>query len=131
MGKFVEKITDQHRRHKLVMRVYKFRKKITDWLFILKHGAELKTQISLVILDEHNLEEKRRRENRLKEYEISIMQKSDKLKEKARITEVTTKIPHLSNSSNMDMALNACNKIRTHKTCLKIRKLKKKQWNCK
>ena len=43
------------------------------------------------------------------------MQKSDKLKEKARITEVTTKTPHLNNRSNMDMTLNGCNKIRTHK----------------
>ena len=53
------------------------------------------------------------------------MQKSDKLKEKARITEVTTKIPHLSNSSNMDMALNACNKIRTHKNMFEDQKVKK------
>ena len=115
MGKFIEKITDRHRRHRLVMRVYKVRKKITDWLFILKHGTELKKQIRLVVLDEENLEEKRRRENRLKAYEVSIMQKSDKLKEKARMAEVTTKIPHLSNRSNMDMTLNGCNKIRTHK----------------
>ena len=69
----------------------------------------------MVVLDEENLEEKRRRENRLKAYEVSIMQKSDKLKEKARITEVTTKTPHLNNRSNMDMTLNGCNKIRTHK----------------
>ena len=88
------------------MRVYQVRKKITDWLFILKHGTELKKQINSVILDEGNLEEKRRRENRLKEYEISIMQKSDWLKEKARMGEIITQIPHLSGGSNMDMALN-------------------------
>ena len=115
MGKFIEKIADQNRRHRLVMRVYQVRKKITDWLFILKHGTELKKQINSVILDEGNLEEKRRRENRLKEYEMSIMQKSDRLKEKARMGEIITQIPHLSGGSNMDMALNDCDKIKTHK----------------
>jgi hypothetical protein len=43
------------------------------------------------------------------------MQKSDRLKEKARITEITTQIPHSGSRSNMDMALNDCDKIRTHK----------------
>ena len=113
MGKFVEKITDQHRRHKLVMRVYKIRKKITDWLFLIKHKTELEKQINSVILDEHNLEEKRRRENRLKEYEISIMEKSDKLKENARLKENITQLPNPS--INMDMSLNDCDKISTHK----------------
>ena len=113
MGKFVEKITDQHRRHKLVMRVYKIRKKITDWLFLIKHKTELEKQINSVILDEHNLEEKRRRENRLKEYEISIMEKSDKLKENARLKENITQLPNPS--TNMDMSLNDCDKISTHK----------------
>ena len=93
----------------------KYVKKITDWLFILKHGPEIKKQINSVILDEGNIEEKRRRENRLKEYELSIMQKSDKLKEKARVVEVITKIPHLGSRSDMDMLLNNCDKIKTHK----------------
>ena len=88
---------------------------MTDWVFMLKHSAEIKRQIDMVILDEGNLEEKRRRENRLKEYELSIMQKSDRLKEKSRITEITTQIPHSGSRSNMDMALNDCDKIRTHK----------------
>ena len=43
------------------------------------------------------------------------MQKSDKLKEKARVVEVITKIPHLGSRSDMDMLLNNCDKIRTHK----------------
>jgi len=115
IGKFIEKIANPHDRHMLVMHVYNVRKKITDWVFMLKHGAEIKRQINTVILDEGNLEEKRRRENRLKEYELSIMQKSDRLKEKARITEITTQIPHSGSRSNMDMALNDCDKIRTHK----------------
>ena len=115
MGKFIEKISDQHRRHKILMRVYIIRKKITDWIFILKHGTEIKKQINSVILDEGNIEAKRRRENKLKEYELSIMQKSDKLKEKARVVEVITKIPHLGSRSDMDMLLNNCDKIRTHK----------------
>lgn len=115
IGKFIEKIANPHDRHMLVMHVYNVRKKMTDWIFMLKHGAEIKRQINMVILDEGNLEEKRRRENRLKEYELSIMQKSDRLKEKARITEITTQIPHSSSRSNMDMALNDCDKIRTHK----------------
>ena len=51
---------------------------------MLKHGAELKRQINAVILDETNIEEKRRRENRLKEYERYIIEKSDKLKEKSK-----------------------------------------------
>ena len=74
---------------------------------------ELEKQINSVILDEHNLEEKRRRENRLKEYEISIMEKSDKLKENARLKENITQLPNPS--TNMDMSLNDCDKISTHK----------------
>lgn len=114
LGKLVEKITDQHRRHKLVMRVYQVRKKIWDMVFMFKHGAELKRQINAVILDETNIEEKRRRENRLKEYERYIIEKSDKLKEKAHAEELM-RISHLTNKSNMDMSLNDCNKIITHK----------------
>ena len=43
------------------------------------------------------------------------MQKSDRLKEKARMGEIITQIPHLSGGSNMDMALNDSDKIKTHK----------------
>ena len=53
------------------------------------------------------------------------MQKSDRLKEKVRITEITTQIPHSGSRSNMDMALNDCDKIRTHKNMFEDQKFKK------
>ena len=53
------------------------------------------------------------------------MQKSDKLKEKARMGEIITQIPHLSGGSNMDMALNDCDKIKTHKNMFEDQKFKK------
>ena len=113
LGKMIEKVTDMHCRHRWLMRVYRFRKKISDWLFVLKHGTELKRQINAVILDETNIEEKRRRENRLKEYEQYIMLKSDKLKNSSE--KLITQITHSNSASNTDMILNDCNKIITHK----------------
>lgn len=115
LGKVVQRLTNPNTRHKLVMSVYKFRKKLCDMKFELFNGKELQNQINQVILDETNQAEKRRRENRLKVYEEMIMDKSDELKKKAESENITR-----SPNPPIDLLLNDCTKIQTHKNlCLK------------
>ena len=95
------------------MNSYNLRRKIWNFNYELIHGNELKHEIKQVILDETNEEEKRKRENKLKDYERRIMEKSDKLSEKAKDEQL---IEIGNKQQNMDMLLNDCNKIQTHKS---------------
>ena len=58
-------------------------------------------------------EERRKRENKLKEYERKIMEKSDQLSEKAMTEQLIEIKP---NQKSMDLLLNDCEKIKTHKS---------------
>ena len=112
-GKIFGKIIGEKTRHKLFMNSYNLRRKIWNLNYELIHGNELKHEIKQVILDETNEEEKRKRENKLKDYERRIMEKSDKLSEKAKDEQL---IEIGNKQQNMDMLLNDCNKIQTHKS---------------
>ena len=111
-GKLIAKIAGQKYRHKLYMKVYHVRKRIWNWLFVLRYGSELKRQIIMEISNETNIEEERRRQNRLKEYERQIMEKSDELKKKAIEEQIMTME---KNEKLLNLVLNDCEKIATYK----------------
>ena len=67
----------------------------------------------VIVTIETNEEERRKRENKLKEYERKIMEKSDQLSEKAMTEQLIEIKP---NQKSMDLLLNDCEKIKTHKS---------------
>jgi len=111
-GKLVSKIFGQTIRHKLHNKTYHFRKKIWNTIFTIKNSAELKNQIQNTLWQANAAEDERRRNNKLKEYEKRIMERSDKLRENI-FTQQKLKID--SQKENLDLILNDCNKISTHK----------------
>ena len=111
-GKLIAKIAGQKYRHKLYMKVYHVRKRMWNRFFMLRYGSELKRQIIMEISNETNIEEERRRQNRLKEYERQIMEKSDELKKKAIEEQIMTME---KNEKLLNLVLNDCEKIATYK----------------
>ena len=111
-GKLIARLFGQKLRHKLYNITYHFRKKIWNIGFNIKNAAELKKQIQGYILEECEAEDERKRNNKLKEYEKRIMQKSDELK-KIALDEQIIKIQ--SQKTKLDLILNDCEKILTHK----------------
>ena len=112
-GKISAKIIGEKNRHKLFINSYNLRRKIWNWYYNFIHGNELKKEIEKVIIVETNEEERRKRENKLKEYERKIMEKSDQLSEKAMTEQLIEIKP---NQKSMDLLLNDCEKIKTHKS---------------
>ena len=111
-GKLIAKLFGQKLRHKLYNKTYHFRKKIWNIAFNIKNATELKKQIQGYILEESEAEDERKRNNRLKEYEKRIMQKSDELKKSAWQEQI---IKIRSQKTKLDLILNDCDKILTHK----------------
>tara|TARA_Y100001949_G_scaffold83665_1_gene70673 strand:- start:137 stop:661 length:525 start_codon:yes stop_codon:yes gene_type:complete len=112
-GKISAKIIGEKNRHKLFINSYNLRRKIWNWYYNFIHSNELKKEIEKVIIAETNEEERRKRENKLKEYERKIMEKSDQLSEKAMTEQLIEIKP---NQKSMDLLLNDCEKIKTHKS---------------
>ncbi len=77
-----------------------------------KTKNELKNQIEKQIEIEDNIENERKRLNKLKEYEQRIMKSSDELKKKS-LEEQKRNI--IENEEKLVMVLNDCEKISTHK----------------
>ena len=111
-GKLIARLFGQKLRHKLYNITYHFRKKIWNIGFNIKNAAELKKQIQGYILEECEAEDERKRNNKLKEYEKRIMQKSDELKKMA-LEEQIIKIQF--QKTKLGLILNDCDKILTHK----------------
>lgn len=111
-GKLIIKLFGQRRRHELYIRTYQFRKKISDLLYMLKHGAELKRQVRKSVEDEDMIENERKRAKRLKEYEKKIMEKSDELKKKSYEEQMINMRKH---QKQLDMILDDCERIITYK----------------
>ena len=61
---------------------------------------------------EANEESERKRLNRLKEYEKQIMYKSDELKKQIELEQKENRLKH---ENDLDLVLNDCERIATHK----------------
>lgn len=113
-GKIIMQVFGSRTRHELFIKTYHLRRRISNFIFRLKHGKEIKQQINKAIAVETNEESERKRLNRLKEYEKQIMYKSDELKKQIELKQKENSLKHEEN--DLELVLNGCERIATHKT---------------